>query len=130
VHVGLLLTPNLRTSLISTHRSSSDRMTRFSDPVVVEHDLSAYPPAHKSWLWIPESLTNEQRCSSTFGIPRMASTCGCDPLCRHPALTSTPRWEYLTTLGFELDVIRRRRPYRWTIWVGNDGAVLASRHAP
>jgi hypothetical protein len=43
----------------------------------------------------------------------------CDPLCRLPALTSTPRWEYLTTLEFELDVIRRRRPYRWTIWVGN-----------
>jgi len=26
-------------------------------------------------------------------------------------------WEYLTTLHFELDVIRRRRPYRWTIWI-------------
>ena len=24
------------------------------------------------------------------------------------------------TLDFELDVIRRRRPYRWTIWVRND----------
>ncbi|KAF8491210.1 hypothetical protein F5888DRAFT_1075666 [Russula emetica] len=47
----------------------------------------------------------------------MASTCGCDPLCRLPALTSTPRWEYLTTLDFELDVIRGRRPYRWTIWI-------------
>ncbi|KAF8489241.1 hypothetical protein F5888DRAFT_1808899 [Russula emetica] len=26
-------------------------------------------------------------------------------------------WEYLTTLDFELDVIRGRRPYRWTIWI-------------
>src|SRR5258708_3852627 len=52
----------------------------------------------------------------------MASTCECALLCRPLALIiSTPRWEYLTTLDFELDVIRRRRPYRWTIWVGNDG---------
>ncbi|KAH9988674.1 hypothetical protein BJV77DRAFT_728899 [Russula vinacea] len=26
-------------------------------------------------------------------------------------------WEYITTLGYELDVIRGRRPYRWTIFV-------------
>ena len=26
-------------------------------------------------------------------------------------------WEYLTTLEYEWDVIRGRRPYRWTIWV-------------
>ncbi|KAF8492451.1 hypothetical protein F5888DRAFT_1891854, partial [Russula emetica] len=26
-------------------------------------------------------------------------------------------WEYVTTLDFELDIIRGRRSYRWTIWV-------------
>jgi hypothetical protein len=26
-------------------------------------------------------------------------------------------WEYLTTFGYEWDVIRGRRPYRWTIWI-------------
>lgn len=26
-------------------------------------------------------------------------------------------WEFLTTLGYEWDVIRGRLPYRWTIWV-------------
>ncbi|KAF8487278.1 hypothetical protein DFH94DRAFT_849689 [Russula ochroleuca] len=26
-------------------------------------------------------------------------------------------WEYITTLEYEWDVIRGRRPYRWTIWV-------------
>ncbi|KAH9964916.1 hypothetical protein BC827DRAFT_899486 [Russula dissimulans] len=26
-------------------------------------------------------------------------------------------WEFVTTLGYELDVIRGRRPYRWTIWI-------------
>jgi hypothetical protein len=44
-----LANPILRTSLLSTHRSFSDRMTRFSDPVVIEHDLGAYSLAHGSW---------------------------------------------------------------------------------
>jgi len=26
-------------------------------------------------------------------------------------------WEYVTTLDFELDIIRGRRPYQWTIWI-------------
>jgi hypothetical protein len=26
-------------------------------------------------------------------------------------------WEIVTTVGFELDVLRGKRPYRWTIWV-------------
>ncbi len=37
-------------------------------------------------------------------------------------VTAQPRpsassWEFFTTLDFEWDVIRGRRPYRWTIWV-------------
>ncbi|KAH9964910.1 hypothetical protein BC827DRAFT_1265597 [Russula dissimulans] len=26
-------------------------------------------------------------------------------------------WEFITTLGYELDIFRGRRPYRWTIWI-------------
>ena len=26
-------------------------------------------------------------------------------------------WETVFTMGFELDVLRGKRPYRWTIWV-------------
>ncbi|KAH9964907.1 hypothetical protein BC827DRAFT_1374770 [Russula dissimulans] len=26
-------------------------------------------------------------------------------------------WEFITTLGYELDILRGRRPYRWTIWI-------------
>ncbi|KAF8491223.1 hypothetical protein F5888DRAFT_1075822 [Russula emetica] len=55
-------------------------MTRFSDPVVVLHDLAVL-----KYFW-----------HTTNGIYI---------------------WEYLTTLDFELDVIRGRRPYRWTIWI-------------
>jgi hypothetical protein len=28
-----------------------------------------------------------------------------------------PSWETVITAGFELDVLRGKRPYRWTIWV-------------
>jgi hypothetical protein len=30
---------------------------------------------------------------------------------------SSPSWEFFTTLEYEWKVIRRRLPYRWTIWV-------------
>jgi len=25
-------------------------------------------------------------------------------------------WETVLTTGFEMDVLRRKRPYKWTIW--------------
>jgi len=39
---------------------------------------------------------------------------------------STPAssWEFLTTLGYEVNIIRGRRPYRWTIWVST-GSIFA-----
>lgn len=55
-------------------------MTRFSDPLVVEHDFTVL-----KYFW-----------HTTNGLYI---------------------WEYLTTLDFELDVIQKRRPYRWTIWI-------------
>jgi len=48
---------------------------------------------------------------------------------RTPTLTAYPiiinrlsasRWEFVTTLDYEWSVIRRRRPYRWTIGVRDD----------
>jgi hypothetical protein len=26
-------------------------------------------------------------------------------------------WEMVFTMGFEIDILRGKRPYRWTIWV-------------
>jgi hypothetical protein len=42
---------------------------------------------------------------------------------------SVSSWEFFTTLGYEWDVIRGRRPYRWTIWVCSvlSGFVFAQR---
>ncbi|KAI9510092.1 hypothetical protein F5148DRAFT_1182386, partial [Russula earlei] len=35
------------------------------------------------------------------------------------ALAGIYIWETVFTAGFELDVLRRKRPYRWTIWVSS-----------
>jgi hypothetical protein len=39
--------------------------------------------------------------------------------------TGTSSWEYVTTLDFELDIIRGRRPYQWTIWVCSERRFFA-----
>ena len=36
-----------------------------------------------------------------------------------PSSTLISSWEFVTTLNYELDIIRGRRPYPWTIWVCN-----------
>jgi hypothetical protein len=33
-------------------------------------------------------------------------------------------WEFVTTLNFEWNVIRRHQRYRWTIWVRDDKALI------
>ena len=37
-------------------------------------------------------------------------------------------WETVLTAGFELDVLRRKRPYRWTIWVSSLQHTWAHHH--
>ena len=37
-------------------------------------------------------------------------------------------WEFVTTLDYEWSVFRRRRPLRWTIWVGDNSRFLLSFH--
>ena len=33
-------------------------------------------------------------------------------------------WEFVTTLDYEWSVFRRHRPFRWTIWVGDNSRRL------
>lgn len=52
----------------------------------------------------------------------------------NPSDSFLSSWEYFTTLDYELRVIRRRLPYRRTIWVCSDrlfyfGSVLVLMHA-
>ena len=43
----------------------------------------------------------------------------CVDLSRLRGPTSVPSWEYFTALDYEFDIIRGRRPHRWTTWVRN-----------
>jgi hypothetical protein len=36
-------------------------------------------------------------------------------------------WEFVTTLDYEWSVIRRHRPFRWTIWVRINALFLLAR---
>jgi hypothetical protein len=49
-------------------------------------------------------------------------------LLRRPLLAS--RWEFFTTLGYEFDIIRGVRHYRWTIWVRGGRQTLCSHLPP
>src|SRR6267154_1806705 len=42
----------------------------------------------------------------------------------NPVLFSS--WEFVTTLDYEWSVIRRHRPYRWSIWVRSDALFVSS----
>ena len=37
-------------------------------------------------------------------------------------------WETVFTMGFELDVLRGKRPYRWTIWVSHPSQLINAHH--
>ena len=123
MHVELLLNQTYVLSYYLPRRSFSGRMTRFNDLVVVVYDIGAYSLTLGSWLWIMKRLTHpllNRDPQVLLTYHKWPLHVDVDPLSRFPARTSTPRWEYyLTALDFELDVIRGRRPYRWTIWVGN-----------
>lgn len=47
-------------------------------------------------------------------------------VCQFPASS----WEFFMTLDYEFDIIRGRRPYRWTIWVRNGGPSLVPTTHP
>ena len=54
----------------------------------------------------------------------MVSSCGF--ACWLIFTQANPRfsWEFFTTLDYEFDIIRGRRPYAWTIWVSNSGRIF------
>jgi hypothetical protein len=89
----------------SLRRSSSDKL-----------EPSSYPPsdlASRGWLLYVSLLP-------LIGLFR-----------RFASQFLIYSWEFLITLGFEWDVIRGRRPHRWTIWVCSHSLFIRSvlRHA-
>jgi hypothetical protein len=109
-------------------------MTNFSDPVVQQNDFGAKD--------LPSELD-----SGLWSLDRLMTSCSCSPellahskwdlyvrvfFCVDRSLSCTPiptsSWEYITSLDFELDIIRGRRSYRWTIWVCSDRRLFACRY--
>ena len=82
---------------------------------------------------LPNEPISPQRRSTPSTLSQMVSTCGSSyavidmPLLRD--LTNPTRsWEFFTNLDYEFDIIRGRRPYRWTIWVRNSGLCFRASH--
>jgi hypothetical protein len=78
----------------------------------------------------PDAIS-QQCCSRASITLQMVSICGYALLCPPVALspTFTSRWEFFTTLDYEFNIVRGRRPYRWTLWVRNGGRIFGA-HLP
>ncbi len=99
-------------------------MVNFHDPEQISMDAGACAPRPFSRS---QKITEHifQVYLHTSGYLWMVSSCGLSshwhsaaPTC-HITLFFTLSWEIVTTLDYEWNVIRGRRPYRWTIWVCN-----------
>ena len=96
-------------------------MVNFHDPHVMAKEYSACSPQpfSRSQKVIGHIFQVKLR-SSRFLC--MASSCGPSSHWHSAAPMSQfliPSWEFVITLDYEWNIIRGRRPYRWTIWVRN-----------
>ena len=106
-------------------------MTNFNDPDAITHDYRAYIfAAVLRGLRKPTSLVSDD--GQTMAHPwrslhvRLLNRTGTlSGSSYDPYSIPSPSWEFFTTLGYEWNVVRRRLPYLWTIWVcGNMKYVL------
>ena len=94
------------------------RMVNFKDPAVIASDIGAW--ALNIFLLMRSSPAH-WHLSGTQEVPVFGGWflhVGQPPVTIH-YLTQllTPSWEFMTTLGYEWNVIQERLRYRWTIWV-------------
>ena len=114
----------------------SSKMTNFSDPVVQLKDFGAYAFALGARLWTLDSGPTDPTFLNS-GSPELLAhndrdlyvrVLYCVNLLLSCTSIRTSSWEYVTTLDFELDIIRGRRSYRWTIWVCSDRRFFACHY--
>ena len=72
----------------------------------------------------PLSRTQEVPVSSGWllhvGLPLVTTYCITQLSRQLPTLS----WEFMTTLGYEWNIIHERLRFRWTIWVRNDSPIF------
>jgi hypothetical protein len=110
-------------------------MTNFGDLVLQQKESGAYYAfALGAGLWTLDRL---MKLFLNSGSPELLArnkrdlyvrVLRCIDLLLSCTLIRTSSWEYFTTLDFELDIIRGRRSYRWTIWVSSDWRFFACRY--
>ena len=109
------------------------KMTNFSDFNVLLEDSGAYASAFGAGLWTLDRLTEILSTAALQSFWHIANgiymyVCFAASTSRSHSSIRSSSWEYVTTLDFELDIIRGRRSYCWTIWVCSDTRRFACRH--
>jgi len=106
-------------------------MVNFQDPAVVLQYVGALAFGIRNW-----SLKNNEPISTGI-LEKFWHTINglymwvCISLSTSRWFNHPSSWEFFTTLDYELDILRGRRPYRWTIWVRIRGRLMALvTHAP
>jgi hypothetical protein len=111
-------------------------MINFSDPAVQLKDFGAYAFALGAGLQTLYSGPTDETFLNS-GSPELLAHNKWDLYVRVLCCVNLPlsctsihtsSWEYVTTLDFELDIIRGRRSYRGTIWVCSDRRFFACRY--
>ena len=102
-------------------------MVDYHNPVTIAQEFSAYAfpsgagtcsPINRSVFLTEKILNLWHLVDGVFMYVCLAPTALTSSLyVVTQSRASASSWEFVTTLGFEWDVIRGRRPYRWTILV-------------
>jgi hypothetical protein len=98
-------------------------MVNFREPIVLFKDFGTYASEASLWIWNDQvNPFFNSGASEALACFRWRLFVCCLPFtgCSSDVIALLVRWEFFTTMDFEWNVIRGRRPYRWTIWVRGD----------
>lgn len=94
------------------------KMVFWHDPVVLEKDYCTFSDQFvnpmSSRLSYNSGCCEARSCCRRYLYVRSLSYSG-----THKTISAhkSPSWETVLTADFELEVLRGKKPYRWTIWV-------------
>jgi hypothetical protein len=134
-HTGMLLTQIYLTAIYTTACCACEQNDQLRRPPCTREGFRCVRLCPRSWTLDSEptdetflnSGSRELLVLNRWDLYVRMLYCGINfPLSCTSIRTSS--WEYVTALDFELDMIRGRRSYRWTIWVCSDKHFFACRY--